>query len=58
MIPCVDDTVEILLITQPTALIDMMTYGTGYEIVFVRIVAVDEKLGHAISYRSVLDMLA
>ena len=58
MIPCIDDSVEILRVAKPAALIDMMSDSAGYQVILVGIVAVDEELGHAVADRSVLDVLA
>ena len=56
-IPCMNNLIQIFRITQPTAFINVMSNCTSNQIIFIWIRTLNEKLGHAIANRSLLDML-
>ena len=57
-IPGVDNLVEVLLVVQPAALVDVVADGAGNQVVFVRVGTLHEELGHAVTHRGLLDVFA
>jgi len=50
--------IQILGISQPATLINVVTNGAGNEVILISIRTIDQKFGHSITCRSVFDVLA
>ena len=57
LVPGVHCLVQINRVVQPSALMDMVAYTRGNEVILVGIAPIDQKLGHRIADGCLLDML-